>query len=255
MENKKILKLICFLFLFISKIGAEVVYEGINHVALIPDGNRRWAKEHQLPIKEGHQKGFYQVTEIVNHLFASGVNTVTIWCFSTENWKRGQQEIDWLMDIYREMLEKFITIAHTKKARIVHMGRQNKLPADLLEKVIATEQLTKDYTEHVLFIGIDYGGRDELVRAVQKIVQDKVDPSKITEDLVSRYLDTNASKYPNPDIVIRPGKRSRLSGFMPWQSTYSELVFSDAYCPEFTVESIKKCLADFKARERTFGGN
>lgn len=255
MKPTKILKLCLISAFLLSKLYADNVYQGINHVAFVPDGNRRWAKTHNLPIKEGHQKGFFQVTELVNHLFSAGINTVTIWCFSTENWKRDKQEINWLMDIYHEMLEKFAKIAHTYKAKIVHLGRKSKIPTDLLEKINKAEQLTKDYTEHVLFIGIDYGGRDELVRALQKMIIDKIDPSKVTEDLVSSYLDTNASKYPNPDLVIRPGKRSRLSGFLPWQSTYSEIIFSDVYCPDFDVEYLEKCLQDFKTKARTFGGN
>lgn len=217
-----------------------------NHVALIPDGNRRWAKEKRLPTYEGHRKGFQALINIGKKSRELGIKILTVWAFSTENWKRSSEEVSYLMKLYEIMLEKYIKEALKEKIRIIHLGRKDRINKTLKNKIVNIEEKTKDFAQYYLCIGLDYGGHDEIVRAIRK-------SSNLSEDNFNRFLDTKELQYPNPDLIIRTGGEQRLSGFLLWQSQYSELMFVKKYLPDFKPEDFEKCIDSFIKRQRRFG--
>lgn len=217
-----------------------------NHVAIIPDGNRRWAKERGLPTFEGHRKGFQTLVNIAKKSRELGIKILTVWAFSTENWKRSSGEIDYLMNLYDIMLEKYFKEALKEKIRVIHLGRKDRINKTLKNKIINIEEKTKNFTQHYLCIGLDYGGRDEIIRATKK-------GSNLSEVNFSQFLDTKDLPYPNPDLIIRTGGEQRLSGFLLWQSQYSELMFIKKYLPDFGPEDFEKCISSFVRRQRRFG--
>ena len=217
-----------------------------NHVAIIPDGNRRWAKERGLPTFEGHRKGFQTLVNIAKKSRELGIKILTVWAFSTENWKRSSGEIDYLMNLYDIMLEKYFKEALKEKIRVIHLGRKDRINKTLKNKIINIEEKTKNFTQHYLCIGLDYGGGDEIIRATKK-------RSNLSEVNFSQFLDTKDLPYPNPDLIIRTGGEQRLSGFLLWQSQYSELMFIKKYLPDFGPEDFEKCISSFVIRQRRFG--
>ena|SRR3989338_9201116 len=218
----------------------------LNHVAIIPDGNRRWAKERGLPTFKGHRKGFQMLINIGKRSRELGIKIFTVWAFSTENWKRSSGEIDYLMNLYDIMLEKYFKEALKEKIRVIHLGRKDRINKTLKNKIINIEEKTKNFTQHYLCIGLDYGGRDEIIRATKK-------GSNLSEVNFSQFLDTKDLPYPNPDLIIRTGGEQRLSGFLLWQSQYSELMFIKKYLPDFGPEDFEKCISSFVRRQRRFG--
>ena len=224
-----------------------------KHIAIIPDGNRRWAKDHNLPSIQGHKKGFEVAQTLARKIRASGVPTLTFWAFSTENWKRDGREIKYLMQFYNKFLEKNLLGAEDEKVRYIHLGRKDRLPARLLEKIEKLETQTQKFKQYYLNFALDYGGHDEILRAVQKIIQKGTKSDAITEDLIEKNLDTANEPYPNPDLVIRTSGESRTSGFMPWQAAYAEYIFIDKYFPDLTEGDIDWALAEYERRQRRFG--
>lgn len=223
----------------------------INHVAIIPDGNRRWAKERGLHTVEGHRRGFEAMKKIAKRLRERGVQTLTVWAFSTENWKRSQEEVSHLMRIYEIWFKDNLKAALKDKARIIHLGRKDRINASLARVIENVEEKTKHFDTYYLGIALDYGGRDEIVRALNKIQDSK---SKIrNEDDFEQFLDTKDLPHPHPDIVIRTSGEYRTSGFMTWQSAYSEYVFSSKYLPDFTPKDLDVCLDEYLQRQRRFG--
>lgn len=175
----------------------------INHVAIIADGHRRWAKQNGLHKADGHKKGILvNAPAWVDYLFNKKINTVTLWLFSTTNWKRDKDEIDHLMEIFSELCDISEELADSHKAKVIHMGRKNYLPTKLANKISRLEQHTSSNSDHVLFLAIDYCGPDEVVRAIQQIINDEVKAVQITEELINKYLDTKSSKYSSPDLII-----------------------------------------------------
>ena len=199
-----------------------------NHVALIPDGNRRWAKKHFLPSRIGHEKGYMRVREFVAFARNLGIAYVTLWVFSTENWKRETSEISDLMDLIKIGLEKIHEDAKKEKTRVVHLGRRDRLDKELLQLIEKVEEETKAYTGFCLCIALDYGGEDELIRAGEKLKEEQVATETITS-----YLDTAQFLIPSVDLVIRTGGEKRTSGFMPIQTAYAEWVFEEKFLPDF----------------------
>lgn len=241
-----------------------------KHVAIIPDGNRRWAKEKGLPAFEGHRKGASVFTQVAQTARDLGVHTLTIWGFSTENWNRSEKEINSLMRLYEQMIEKNLKQAQKEKARIYHLGRKDRLPKFLTNKLIQAEQQTKNNQQYVLNLAIDYGGQDEILRAVTAVVKDvkenKINPtelSKIEGQQKNRYpyyrfknyLDTKRQPYPYPDLLIRTSGEMRLSGYLLWQAAYAELYFEPKHFPDFTPAVFKKAMQEYARRKRRFGGN
>ncbi len=224
-----------------------------NHIALIMDGNGRWARSHGLPATKGHEAGAKAVRDVIDAARDWGIHTITLWGFSTENWKRSPKEVHKILSLVKIYLQKELEIAHRDKVRFVHLGRKTRLPGDLLRMIEKVERETKDYTNHQLNLALDYGGREEILRAVQKIVEDGVPAKKIDEVLFSSYLDTAGQKYPEPDLLIRTSGEQRTSGLLPWQMVYSEFYFEEVHLPDITPAKLRNAILDFSRRRRRFG--
>lgn len=220
------------------------------HVAILPDGNRRWAKERNLPTFEGHRRGYDVVNELVHTGHKLGVSIMTIWAFSTENWKRAQDEVSYLMRLFEMMIEKNLHEAHKEETRIIHLGRKDRLAGSLLKKIVKAEEETSRYSKHYLCVGIDYGGEDEIVRAIKKSAQI---PGDWTAEKLFKSLDTAALPQPHVDLVIRTSGEQRTSGFMPLQTAYAEYHFSKVLFPDFNSDEFTKVIEDYSLRNRRFG--
>jgi undecaprenyl diphosphate synthase len=241
-----------------------------RHVAIIPDGNRRWAKERGLPPFIGHQRGLERAQEIGKAAWELGIHTLTLWGFSTENWSRTSEEVSHLMQLFEKMISSFADNAQKYNVRIYHLGRRDRLPKTLLSRIQKSMEDTKNNTRGVLNIALDYGGHDEIVRAIQKVFHEVAEGNIAPEDVgnivgyhhdkypyfkFKDYLDTGAQLYPYPDLVIRTSGEQRLSGLLPWQTVYSELYFEQKYFPDFTAPLFRDIIAQFTTRTRRFGGN
>jgi len=228
---------------------------GIRHIAIIPDGNRRWARGHSFPIAQGHSVGLLDVLPaLVEELSRAGVHTLTAWGFSTENWHRAHTEVEHLMTIFAEFLaHRLMEMATEFDARVVHLGRKDRLPSKVLERLVAAETATLGNTSHVYNIALDYGGDDELTRAAGKMLDAARTGTNATELRISDFLDTSSQPFPQPDIVIRSSGELRLSGFLPLQTAYSELFFVEESFPEFTMDVIRRVAEEFRQRRRRFG--
>ena len=224
-----------------------------NHIAIIPDGNRRWAREHGLPTLEGHRKGFNVGVKIARYIRSLGIHTLTVWAFSTENFNRTQEEVSYLMRLYEKMLDKFLSEALKDNVRIIHLGRKDRIPKSLLKKIENVEQKTRDNTKYILNIALDYGGRDEVLRAIKKIGNWKLEIGNLTEENFPKFLDTAGQPYPDPDLIIRTSGEMRTSGLMIWQAAYSEYYFLDKHFPDLTEKDIDNALEEFAKRQRRFG--
>lgn len=228
------------------------ISHNLKHLALICDGNRRWATARGMHKTQGHTYSFTELApQLLPEIFDLGIHTITFWCFSTGNWNR-KDEISNLMQCFDIFTKKMIAIAHKKNIRLVHLGRKDRLPEFLLSTLEQAENITSKYEEHVLNIAIDYGGRDEILRAYKKLSKSGVKSEEITEEMIGKAMDTKDQPYPDPDFIIRPSGEQRLSGFMPWQNLYSEYYFVAELFPEFNINLIKKALLDFEQRKRTF---
>ena len=222
---------------------------------MIPDGNRRWAKNRSIPIELGHAQGLLRVLPTLTHqLCDAGVHTLTAWGFSTENWTREIAEVKYLMRMFASFLQnQMLDIANRHHARICHLGRRDRLYPEVLEAMEHVERVTSGYTSHVLNIALDYGGRDELHRAGLRLVEAQKAGDSRPDLQISDFLDTRGQPHPEPDIVIRSSGEQRLSGFLPMQTVYSELFFVEEMFPEFTFETIQKVAEQFRWRKRRFG--
>ncbi len=225
-----------------------------NHIAIILDGNRRWARAKGLKSWEGHKAGYEAVRKLARASRKFGVHTFTIWAFSTENWERPQIEIDEIFKLLRVGLEEFRKEAHEEKVRLVHLGRKDRFPKDIALQLTRLEKETQNYN-NVLNLALDYGGRDEIIRAVRGIVNDRIPAQEIDEKLFASYLDTADQPYPYPDLFIRTSGEQRTSGLLPWQMAYSEFYFEPEHLPDFTPEKLKNAILDYSRRRRRFGGN
>ena len=221
-----------------------------NHVAFIPDGNRRWAKEKGFNTFVGHKKGFEGLIKIAKKARELGIKVFTVWAFSTENWKRSKEEVSYLMKLYEVMLDKHLADALKDEVRIIHLGRKDRINKNLKNKIINVEDKTKNFNKNYLCIALDYGGRDEIIRAKSKIQNLK---SKISENDFNQLLDTKDLPFPDPDLIVRTGGEQRLSGFMLWQSQYSELVFEKKYLPDYSEDDFEKTIENYLLRKRRFG--
>lgn len=221
-----------------------------KHVAIIPDGNRRWAKEKGKNTYEGHKKGFEQLIKIAKKARNLGVKVFTVWAFSTENWKRSNEEVGYLMKLYEVMLDKYLSEALKDEVRIIHLGRKDRINNSLKNKIINIEEKTKNFDKSFLCIALDYGGRDEIIRGLNKIRNSQ---SVIDESNFNNFLDTKDLPFPNPDLIIRTSGETRTSGFLTWQAAYSEYIFIDKYLPDYTDSDFEKTIVEFSKRQRRFG--
>jgi len=222
-----------------------------KHIVVIPDGNRRWAKAKLLKPWEGHIKaGSYEnLFPLFKKARELGVRYVSMWGFSTENWRRSKKEIDILMRLFLKTIRDFAKEFHKEKIRFRHLGRRDRIPKELVSEMEKLEEDTKSYDGFNFQLCLDYGGRDEIVRAVNKVLG--LGKKKITESEFSEFLDT--ADLPEPDLIIRTGGEKRLSGMMPFQSVYAELYFVDKYFPDFTPNDLEIAIKDFSNRKRNFG--
>ncbi|HEX7669457.1 MAG TPA: polyprenyl diphosphate synthase [Polyangiaceae bacterium] len=229
---------------------------GISHIALIPDGNRRWASEHSLPTELGHTKGLLEVMPaLVQKLSDAGVHTLTAWGFSTENWNRETAEVNHLMAICVEFLKnRLLGIAERHGARVVHLGRKDRVPPEVRDALQYVEEATALHESHVYNLAFDYGGRDELTRASVRMLEAQRAGAAESELRLENFLDTRGQPHPEPDLVVRSSGEHRMSGFMPWQTAYSEIFFVERYFPDFDFELIQGIAEQFRARKRRFGG-
>jgi undecaprenyl diphosphate synthase len=226
-----------------------------NHIAIIPDGNRRWAREKNLPTFEGHRKGFTIAFDLAKACRDFGVHTVSFWAFSTENWSRSKEEVSYLMKLYETMVDRSLKEALRDGVQIIHLGRKDRLPATLVKKLINAEQKTKHLTKFIFNICLDYGGRDEILRAVQKIPNPKSQIPNLTEENFNDYLDTAGQPYPFPDLLIRSSGEERTSGLLLWQMAYTEFFFVKKHFPDMSKQDIFEAILEYSRRDRRFGGN
>ena len=226
-----------------------------DHVAIIPDGNRRWARAKGIHTLEGHKKGFDKAVLLGRTARDWGIHTVTLWGFSTENWDRTKKEVSYLMKLYGKLIDDYLKEAIENKVRIYHLGRKDRLPKELLEKLTYAEEKTKHFDKYIMNIAIDYGGRDEIVRAVKGMIRDGLKEEEINENIFDNYLDTRYQPYPKVDLMIRTSGEQRTSGFLLWQSEYNEYYFADCHFPDFGPEKFKEAILDYSRRRRRFGGN
>jgi undecaprenyl diphosphate synthase len=226
-----------------------------DHIAIIPDGNRRWARARGLNTLQGHRKGFDRAVEVARAARSWGIHTVTLWGFSTENWDRQKKEIGYLMKLYEKLINDYLNEAKKEGVRIVHLGRKDRLPKTLLKKIVQAEKETKDSNKYIMNIALDYGGHDDIIRAVQGMIEDKVEAENVNKELIEKYLDTKGQPYPYVDLMIRTSGEQRTSGFLLWQSEYNEFYWENDHFPDFTPEKLKEAILDYSRRRRRFGGN
>lgn len=227
-----------------------------NHLAIVPDGNRRWARSKGLDPNEGHREGAKRVLELTKAARDWGIHTVTFWGLSTENWlQRPEKEVKVLVKMISKFLEKNLKEAKKDGVRIIHLGRKDRLPKMLLDGISKAEKESEKNKKYIFNVALDYGGQDEIVRAIQKIVKDKISLEKIDRKLVDSYLDTRNQPYPYPDFLIRTSGEQRTSGLLLWQSHYAETYWESDHLPDFTTEKLKIAIMDYSRRRRRFGGN
>ncbi len=225
-----------------------------KHVAMIMDGNRRWAKERGFPEFEGHRIGEEKIEPIVDAAVELRIPYLTFWAFSTENWHRSKKEVAFLLNLYRYKLNEKVKRFHRKNVRVNVIGNLEMFPQDIRKRTVEWMEKTKNNTKITVNFALSYGGRDEIIRVIEKLrVNSKLETrnSKLSEEEFEKYLDT--AGQPDPDLLIRTGGERRLSGFLLWQLEYTELYFTDIFWPDFTPEEFKKSLKDFENRQRRFG--
>jgi len=222
-----------------------------RHIAIIMDGNGRWAKARLLPRMAGHRAGTESLRRIINACIEFDIPYLTVYAFSTENWKRPSDEVEGLIQLLGEMLDREIGELHKRGVCIQHIGRLEQLPENLCTKIKQALELTKNNRQLTLTIAWNYGGRDEIVFACQNMLKDGVKPEEVTENLVSQYLFTK--NIPDPDLMIRTSGEMRISNFLIWQSAYAEWYFTDTLWPDFDKQSLQEAITAFANRERKFG--
>ena len=223
-----------------------------NHVAIIMDGNGRWAEKRKLPRLAGHKAGTDNIHRIIKSLTDSGVKYVTLYVFSTENWSRPSQEVDGLMRLIEESIDNEVQSLHAKGVRLLHIGRSDGVSQRLQNKVTQAIELTKNNRTLSVCIAFNYGSRAEIVDAIKRMIGEGIAADKVDEALVSKYLYT--ADIPDPDLIIRTGGEMRTSNFLLWQSAYSEYYITPTLWPDFGPEELEQAFAAFGGRERRFGG-
>lgn len=219
-----------------------------QHLGIIMDGNRRWAKQKGLPVFKGHVRGVDVAKEIAEYCREKGVKVLTLFTFSTENWQRPKTEVDFLMSLCEKAFREVFKDLSSHGIRIKIIGEREKLPKKLLASLREIEKLTEKNKEMVLNIALSYGGRAEIAAAIRSIIEKKIPPEKITEKVISENLWTS-----DLDFLIRTGKEQRISNFLIWQAAYSELYFCQKYWPDFAKKDLDEALEEYSRRKRTKG--
>lgn len=221
-----------------------------QHIAIMMDGNRRWAKSKSMPTLEGHRKGVENWEKLSEAAKNIGVKVLSAWAFSTENWKREKEEVEYMFNLARTFTNYYKKKCLEEKVKFIHLGRKDRIPKDVMQTINEMEESTKSFTGFTVCLAIDYGGHDEIIRAVKKLQDQGLE---LNTENIENSLDT--ADLPMPDLLIRTGGEYRLSGFMSWQCAYAELYFSDLYFPDFDSEQLQIAIADYSKRDRRFGGN
>ena len=226
-----------------------------NHVAIILDGNGRWAKAKGMPRSYGHLKGCENLEKICDTIKEVGIKYLTVYAFSTENWKRSQEEVNGLMNIFRRYLKRCIKISKKHKMRFKIIGNPQAFDADIRERIVELEEYSAQYDDLHFQIALNYGSRDEMLRAMRKMVTNEeliANPEKINEEVFESYLDT--AGIPDPDLLIRTSGELRLSNYLLWQLAYTEFYFTDIAWPDFNKKELEKAIDKYNDRERRYGG-
>ncbi|HJN62129.1 MAG TPA: polyprenyl diphosphate synthase [Candidatus Parcubacteria bacterium] len=231
----------------IKTVNKEVLY----HLGIILDGNRRWAKSKNLPAIIGHNEGKKRVKEVCRWCKAKGIKIITLYAFSTENWERSLKEVKFLIKLIEMSIREDMKEIHREGYKIKIIGEKDKLPKSFQKVIKEAEELTKDNKGGILNLAISYGGRLDIVQAVKKIIKKGISPDDVTEKMIDKNLWT--ADVPHPNLIIRTSGEQRLSGFLTWQSAYSELYFSKKLWPDFTEKDLDKALKEYAQRQRRFG--
>lgn len=221
----------------------------LKHIAIVMDGNGRWAKKRGLPRSMGHKEGLNTVKRITKAVSDLGILYITLYIFSTENWKRTEAEVGFLMGLIKQHLKAELKFYADNNIRIEHIGNLSGLPQDIQDEINSVRDKTSAYTGTSIVLGINYGAHDEILRAIKKLNSDEI--ASINEESFSLKLDTG--KIPPVDLLIRTGGEKRLSNFLLWQSAYAELYFTDTLWPDWTVENLYEAIEDYKKRNRRYG--
>ncbi len=226
-----------------------------NHIAIILDGNGRWAKKRGLPRTAGHTQGAKNIETISRAAYKMGVKYLTIYVFSTENWKRPQSEVDAIMKLLNNYLSNCLKNAKKNNMQVRILGDKTRLDPDMQKKIAELEEVSKQYDGLNLNVAINYGSRDEIVRATRTIAEDvqsgKINPDDITDEMISNHLDTR--EVPDPDFLIRTSGEERLSNYLLWQLAYSEFYFTDVPWPDFSVKDLEMAIEEYNRRNRRYG--
>ena len=222
-----------------------------RHVAIIMDGNGRWALSRRLPRLAGHKAGTENLRRVIRASVEFGIKYLTIYAFSTENWGRPPEEVKGLMYILEDVIDKELAELNKEGVQLRHIGRLERLAPSLQEKVLHAVELTKNNDRLILNVAFNYGGRDEIVNAIQNIMKDGIAPEEVTDELVSRYLYT--AGVPDPDLIIRTSGELRVSNFLIWQAAYSEWYVTPTYWPDFNKEEYRRAIETFAGRDRRYG--
>ena len=227
-----------------------------EHVAIILDGNGRWAKKRGLPRSLGHKEGCVTVEKTVEDAARLGIKYLTVYGFSTENWKRSKEEVGALMQLFRYYMVRLLKVAKANNVRVKMIGDRERFDQDIIEGIEKLVEQTKDNTGLTFVIAVNYGGRDEILRAAKKILKDgqegRLLPEDMTEQIFTSYLDT--ADIPDPDLLIRTSGELRLSNYLLWQLAYTELYVTDCYWPDFNQDELIRAIEAYNSRERRFGG-
>lgn len=223
----------------------------LKHLAIIMDGNRRWATERGLPSLQGHRAGYERLKEMGDWCLDRGVEVISVFAFSTENWKRTDEEVGYLMDLLEEALTKEMDFFHSRNVRVKIVGSRERLRPSVLRVIEAAEEKTKDNTRATLAICFNYGGRPEIVDACRKIVSNGTPASEITEETIQQAM--YWPEMPPPDLIIRTSGEERLSGFLLWESAYSEIYWCEKHWPDFDEKELDAALEEYASRQRRFG--
>jgi undecaprenyl diphosphate synthase len=220
-----------------------------NHLAIIMDGNGRWATNKGLERSRGHVKGYEQIKPIALHAKKLGIKYLTLFAFSTENWKRSKNEIEFILDLAINVIAKESENLNESNINISHLGNKDNLPFELINKIQKSENLTKNNDGLFLSVAFNYGSRSEIINAVNNLLKQKnkiIDENKFVSNLMT-------TSFPDPDIILRTGGQKRLSNFLLWQSAYSELFFLEKFWPDFTISDLEEIVSDYKNRKRNYG--
>jgi undecaprenyl diphosphate synthase len=235
---------------FVKTNGKYTKVENLHHVAFLVDGHRRWAKMHGLPNEAGYRKIIDILPPLLTHCWNIGIHTVTVWLLTYDNLKRPKDQLDVIYKVYNDLMSVMLQCCQENQAKVVHLGRKDRIAPFLSQKIVNVEEATKNNSRCLFGAAIDYSGREEISRSIDKL---KKQGMEINMDNLDRSMDLSNEKYPSPDLIIRPGDAYRLSGYMCWLSGFAELSFSKKLFPDYTLEDFTEALDHFYGSERRFG--